>query len=171
MFARYGVAALFFLLVLAGPNPPARAQNVVKLGEYQSWTAYAAGKDAGRICYIVGQANGADAPGHAPRYAYVAHRPAKKAWSVVMIFAGAPYKEASGATVEIGRSEFSLFTYRDTAWTPDADTDARLVRSMRVGKTMVVRSVDASGAAIVDQYPLNGFLAAYRRIGEACNLK
>jgi hypothetical protein len=150
---------------------PAGAQSpVAKLGEFQGWTAYAVGKDASRICYIVGEASG-DANGRSVRYAYVAHRPAKKAWSVVMIYPGTAYKDASEATVEIGKNQFALFTYRDTAWAPDADLDARLVKAMRAGKTMVVRGIDGSGAVIADQYSLAGFLAAYRRIGEACNLK
>ncbi len=173
MHARYSGSALIFLLATAIAVAPAAAQETVtKLGDYQGWTAYATGKDAGRICYMVGQASGA--PGQTDRtarYAYVSHRPAKKAWSVVMIYPGALYKDASEAMVEIGKSQFPLFTYRDTAWAPDPDADAKLVKAMRAGKLMTVRGTDTSGAPIADQYSLTGFLAAYRRIGEACNLK
>jgi len=144
---------------------------VSKLGEYRDWTAYMSGHDASRICYIVGEPAPATADGRALRYAYVSHRPARKAWSVVMIYPGTPYKAATEATVEIGKNRFALFTYRDTAWTEDAETDARLVKAMRAGRTMTVHGTDSDGNPIVDQYSLNGFLAAYRRIGEACNLK
>ncbi len=105
------------------------------------------------------------------RYAYVSHRPSKKAWSVVTIYPGTPYKAASEALVEIGKSRFSLFTYKDTAWNQDAEADARLIKAMRAGKTMIVRGTDDGGAPMADRYSLNGFLAAYRRIGEACDLK
>ena len=103
--------------------------------------------------------------------AYVSHRPGKKAWSVVMIYSGTPYRPASEAMVEIGQAQFLLFTHTDTSWAGDADADARLVKAMRVGKTMTVHGTDGAGALIADQYSLTGFLAAYRRIGEACNLK
>lgn len=147
-------------------------QTVTKLGEYKSWTAYVAGKNSQRVCYIVGEAQSdSAAEGRGVRYAYVAHRPAKKAWSVVMIYPGTPWREASEAQVEIGPRRFSLFTYRDTAWADDADADARLVKAMRAGKTMVVHGTDAGGGAIEDTYSLAGFVAAYRRIGEACELK
>ena len=53
----------------------------------------------------------------------------------------------------------------------DAQTDARLVKAMRTGKTMTVHGVDADGGAIADHYSLAGFIAAYRRIGEACGAK
>ncbi len=149
---------------------PALPQNVAKLGEFRDWTAYVAGKDANRVCYIVGEPiDGAS--DRAVRLAYVTHRPAKKAWSVVMIYPGTPYQDASQATVEIGRSQFALFTYRDTAWASDHDADAKLIKAMRAGKAMVVHGTDRTGAPIEDQYSLAGFIAAYRRIGEACNLK
>jgi hypothetical protein len=173
MYARCSGYALGFLLAAAVVTGPAWAQQAVtKLGEFHDWTAYVAGQDAGRICYVVGEpANPATADGRAPRYAYVSHRPARKAWSVVMIYPGAPYKPATEATIAIGKSRFALFTYRDTAWNEDADADARLVKAMRVGRTMTVHGTDSEGNSIVDQYSLTGFLAAYRRIGEACNLK
>ncbi len=170
MYARCS-GYLFLALLATALSGRAFAQDAVtKLGQFQGWAAYAAGKDASRICYMVGEAT-APADVRPNRFAYVSHRPAKKAWSVVMIYPGTPYKEASPATVEIGKSQFSLFTYRDTAWTSDGDADARLVKAMRAGKLMTVRGTDTAGTPIIDQYSLVGFLAAYRRIGEACNLK
>lgn len=143
--------------------------NPTKLGEFQGWTAYAAGKDATKVCYMVGEASGAT--NRPERMVYVAHRPAKKSWSVVMVYPGTAYKDASEATIEIGKSQFALFTYRDTAWAPDAELDAKLIKAMRAGKAMVVHATDHDGAPIADQYSLAGFIAAYRKIGEACNLK
>jgi invasion protein IalB len=171
MYARYSVSA--FMLAVAGLAGSAASaqQAVTKLGDYKSWTAYVAGADAGRVCYIVGQALGEGSDGGANRYAYVAHRPAKKAWSVVMVYPGKPYRDASPARIDIGKNHFSLFTYKDTAWTADAQTDARLVKAMRTGKTMTVHGVDADGGTIADHYSLAGFIAAYRRIGEACGAK
>lgn len=154
---------------LAGAAAEAQ-QSVTKLGDYKSWSVYVAATDAGRVCYMVGQAEG-DGLAKANRYAYVTHRPAQKAWSVVMIYPGKPYRDAAPARIDIGKNHFSLFTYKDTAWAPDAQTDARLVKAMRTGKTMTVHGIAADGGTIADQYSLAGFIAAYRRIGEACDLK
>lgn len=170
---RYWGMALGGLLIatLTGAMP-ALAQDVVKLGEYQDWTAYAAGTGNDKVCYIVGEPS-LRQPGKADRqsFVYVTHRPAKKAMGVVMAYAGYPFKPESEAGIEIGKGKFALFTHRDTAWANDADADDRIVKAMRGGKSMTVKSAPADGPATTDVYSLNGIGAALKRIGEACPAK
>lgn len=148
---------------------PSQAQDIVKLGEYQDWSAYAAGSGADKVCYIV-SAPSLRQPGQGERQAmlYVTHRPGKKARGVVMASAGYEFKTDSEATLEIGKGRFALFTKGETAWAADAETDERIVRAMRGGKSMTVKSTPAQGDATTDIYSLNGVVAALRRIGEAC---
>lgn len=162
------------LLLASAVAAPARAQDIVKLGEYQDWSAYAAGSGADKVCYIVSAPSlrqpGLDQSGQGERQAmlYVTHRPGKKARGVVMASAGYQFKPDSEATLEIGKGKFTLFTHGDRAWAADAETDERIVRAMRGGKSMTVKSTPAQGNATTDIYSLNGVVAALRRIGEAC---
>ena len=168
----WGPVAFGLLTALFSTTLPASAQDVVKLGEYQDWTAYAAGIGADKVCYIVSEPS-LRQPGQADRqsFVYITHRPGKKAMGVVMAYAGYPFKPESEAAIEIGKGKFALFTHRDTAWAPDADTDDRIVKAMRGGKSMTVKSAPTDGAPTADIYSLNGVGAALKRIGEACPVK
>lgn len=169
---KYWGPVAFGLLTALFSTLPAAAQDVVKLGEYQDWTAYSAGTGADKVCYIVSEPS-LRQPGQADRqsFVYITHRPAKKAMGVVMAYAGYPFKPESEAGIEIGKGKFALFTHRDTAWAADADTDDRIVKAMRGGKSMTVKSAPADGAPTSDIYSLNGVGAALKRIGEACPAK
>ncbi len=167
--ARYWGAIGAVLLIAMAASPSSFAQDVVKLGEFEDWTAYASGAGTDKVCYIVGtpEARQPDA-GDREASVYITHRPGKKAMGVVMASAGYTFKAGSEATVEIGRGKFTLFTHEGTAWAADSETDERIVRAMRAGRSMTVRSTPAEGAATADVYSLLGVVAALRRIGEAC---
>lgn len=161
-----GLAFLGLLFALA---QPAAAQDVIKLGDYQDWTAYASGTGAAKVCYVVAEPS-LRQPGQGERkpVIYITHRPAKKTMGVVMAYAGYPFKPDSEATLEIGKGKYALFTHRDTAWAADADADERIVKAMRAGKSMTVKAVPAEGQPTADIYSLNGISAALRRIEDAC---
>lgn len=165
----WGPVAFGLLTALFSTSLPAAAQDVIKLGEYQAWTAYSAGTGAEKVCYIVSEPS-LRQPGQADRqsFVYITHRPAKKAMGVVMAYAGHPFKPDSEGEIEIGNGKFALFTHRDTAWAADEDADERILKAMRAGKTMTVKTIPAEGAPTADIYSLNGVAAALRRIGEAC---
>jgi invasion protein IalB len=164
-----GLAALGLLAALI---PSAAAQDVVKLGEYQDWAAYAAGTGAAKVCYVVAEPS-LRQPGQSERkpVMYITHRPGKKLMGVVMAYTGYAFRPDSEAALEIGKAKYALFTHKDTAWASDAETDERIVRAMRAGKSMTVKAQPADGQPTADIYSLNGLVAALKRIGEACPAK
>ena len=165
----WGLAGIGLLLGLSLLPAAARAQDVIKLGDFEKWTAFSAGAGADKVCYVVGQPT-AQKPAKPERqaYVYLAHRPGKKAYNVMMVYAGYPYAAGSVVKVEIGRLAFELFTHRETAWTEDAKTDNELERAMRLGREMVVRSTPVDGPASTDTYSLAGIAKAVDRISLAC---
>jgi invasion protein IalB len=167
---RYG--GLIALGLLASLMPSAAAQDVVKLGEYQHWTAYSAGSGAAKVCYVVAEPSLLQ-PGQGERkpVIYITHRPGKKAMGVVMAYAGYAFQPDSEAALEIGNAKYALFTHKDTAWAADAQTDERIVKAMRAGKSMTIKAMPAEGPPTADIYSLNGLIAALKRIGEACPAK
>lgn len=166
-----GLAGLGLLATLAITSPT-KAQDIVKLGDYQDWTAYASGSGADKVCYVVGEPS-LRQPGKSERkpVIYITNRPAKKAMGVVMAYAGYAFKADSQTSLEIGKGKYALFTHRDTAWAADEEADERIVKAMRAGKSMTVKSVPAEGEATADIYSLNGVAAALKRIAEACPRK
>ena len=161
-----GLGILLGLLMLPAAS---NAQDVIKLGDYENWTAFSAGAGADKVCYVVSQPT-AQKPATPERqaYVYLAHRPGRKAYNVVMAYAGYPYAAGSVVKVEIGRLEFELFTHRETAWAGDATTDNELERAMRLGREMIVRSTPVDGPANTDTYSLAGVAKAVDRISLAC---
>ena len=160
------VTCLLILTILPAAAP---AQDVVKLGEFEDWAAYSSGAGDSKVCYVVSQATTRQ-PAQPERqaYVYLAHRPGKKTYNVVMVYSGHPYASGSAVQVEIGRQAFQLFTHRETAWAADAATDQDLERAMRLGRKMTVRSSPAEGGPSVDTYSLSGVGKAVDRIATAC---
>ncbi|MGE0152656.1 MAG: invasion associated locus B family protein [Reyranellaceae bacterium] len=169
---RYGGLVGFGLLATLAHAAPAMGQDIVKLGDYQDWTAYAAGAGADKVCYVVAEPS-LRQPGQGERkpVIYITHRPGKKAMGVVMAYAGYAFKPDSEAVLEIGKGKYALFTHRDTAWAADGPADERIVKAMRAGKSMTVKATPAEGQPTADIYSLNGVAAALKRIGEACPTK
>lgn len=158
--------------VFAAPSVPAEVgAQIVKLGDYQSWSAFALSENGVKTCYMASEPNSSpNADSRAKPFAFVTHRPAKKALNVLTIFAGYAFEPGSRVTLEIGPRRFALFTDSDAAWAGEADLDEQVVKAMRAGKTMVVRGRSAASTETADTYSLAGFALAYRRMSEECKV-
>lgn len=173
MFAKIVAFPLTLALFVAIVFSPVRAEEVDVIGAFKDWTAYATKQAGNKLCYMASEPK-KDEGKYGKRgrmYAMVSHRPAAKANDVISIHAGYKYKEGSSVSVKIGGKAFTLFTNGDTAWASTAAEDRALVKSMRAGKSMVVRGVSWRGTKTKDTYSLHGFTAAYREIGKACRVK
>ena len=159
-------------LAFAAPSVSAEAESgIAKLGDYQSWSAFALNENGIKTCYMASEPNSSpNAGARAKPFAFVTHRPAKKALNVLTIFAGYAFEPGSRVTIEIGPRRFALFTDSDSAWAGEADLDEQVVKAMRAGKTMVVRGRSAAGTETADTYSLGGFALAYRRMSEECKV-
>jgi invasion protein IalB len=175
MIRLISIAAAVVLLA-AGSLSLALAQDPPKppkaIGRYGDWQALTF-EEAGNIaCYMISEPKQAQG-NYSTRgkvYALITHRPSSKQLNVLTIIAGYPYKEKSEVTVEIGDEKFSLFTEKETAWAPDAETDQKLVDAMKKGSGMIIRGVSTRDTETTDTYSLQGFTKAYNAIGEACGL-
>jgi invasion protein IalB len=171
-------AALAAALLLAGTVPagPAAAQDteeVRRLGEFQDWRAFTYTEDGSKVCYMASEPTSeeGDYTRRGEVYAMVTHRPSQGTENVVSFIIGYPFQEDSRVDVTIdGSKSFTLFTHKDTAWAPDAETDRQLVQAMRAGRRMVVEGTSSRGTDTTDTYSLLGFTAAHNRIGKACDV-
>ena len=56
----------------------------------------------------------------------------------------------------------------DRDWASDNQTDKLLVAAMNKGQSAVIKGTSARSNVTTDTFPLTGFSAAYKAIGDAC---
>ncbi|WP_227269101.1 invasion associated locus B family protein [Roseobacter weihaiensis] len=95
-------------------------------------------------------------------------RPSAEASGQVAFTGGYPFREGSQVSVEIGGSEFSLFTDGDWAWPASAADDAKLVAAMKRGSDAVVTGLSSRGTTTKDTFSLLGFTAAVEDAETRC---
>ncbi len=166
------VVCLVTVLVFALAAQPLRAQGIERIGDYGDWSSFQFSEDGNLACYMSSEPKKAkgEYKKRGDVFAIVTHRPAEKRFGEVSIIAGYSYRKDSWAEVKIGRQTFQLFTQDDGAWAPDTETDEKLVRAMRKGRTMVVTGTSTRGTLTTDTYSLSGFTKASRAIAKACGL-
>lgn len=150
----------------------AEAQDIRRLGAFQDWRAYVFQEDGSKVCYMASEPKEeeGDYTQRGDVHAMVTHRAAQGTENVVSFIIGYPFKEDSRVSVDIDGKTFTLFTHKDTAWAPDAQTDSALVQSMRAGRQMIVKGTSTRGTETTDTYSLLGFTAAHKAINDTCGV-
>lgn len=146
----------------------APAVNGGQLGTFGDWEAYRDAREG--FCYAgskpVKQEGRYTQRGDA--FVLVTHRPKEKSFDVVSFDAGYVYKDGAEVTVLVGPQSFTLFGQGEQAWARESNGDAQLVKAMRTGSTLVVKSTSSRGTATTDTYSLKGVSAALDAINKAC---
>ena len=152
--------------------PAAAAVQPQLLGQYGDWGAYMATPGGKKVCFALAkpassQTNPANRP-RDPSYMFVSSRPAEKVKEEVSIIIGYGFKPNSDATIDLGGTNFAMYTQNDGAWIKNAAEETRLVDSMRKGADLVVKGTSARGTQSADTYSLKGLSQALDRIGQEC---
>lgn len=168
MFKKFSLClGLLTFIFIAGS---AKAAEPRLVGTYGDWLAYVFIEDGNKVCYMASKPK-KDEGKYTRRgdiFALVTHRPAEGTKDVFSYIAGYTYKNASDVTVEVDGKRFVLFTQDDTAWTSDAETDAKLSKAIRAGSRMVVKGTSSRGTATKDTFSLKGSTAAHEKITSEC---
>lgn len=150
----------------------AQAQTPTLIGTYGDWSAYSFMEGGNKVCYMVSQPKKAEG-NYTQRgdiFALVTHRPAEKTKNVFSYITGYTYKDGSDVTVSVDNTNFTLFTQKDMAWTPDQDSDNRLADALRKGSKMVVKGTSTRGTLTTDTFSLKGSGNAHDAITKECNM-
>lgn len=80
------------------------------------------------------------------------------------------YPFAPGSTVElnIGGTEFELFTEGEWAWPASADEDAKMIAAMKRGAEAVLTARSSRGTQTKDTFSLLGYTAAMEEAQKRC---
>ncbi len=162
--------AFAFLVFLTFQASTAQAGEPRLVGTFGDWDAYVFMEGSNKVCYMASRPKKHEG-NYASRgdiYALVTHRPAENTKNVFSYITGYTYKPGSDVSVTINGQGFTLFTQDDTAWTPDAETDNKLVSAIRDGSNMVVKGTSSRGTATTDTFGLSGSSNAYEKISKEC---
>ena len=100
---------------------------------------------------------------------FVFYRPEQGVIGQVTFTGGYPFAGGSTVTLDIGGTEFELFTEGEWAWPATAEDDARIVAAMKRGATAVLTGVSGRGTTTRDSFSLLGFTAAVEEAQRRCS--
>ena len=82
---------------------------------------------------------------------------------------GYPFAEGSTVNMQIGGSEFELFTEGEWAWPASTDDDAQILAAMKRGAEAVLTARSSRGNQTKDTISLLGYTAAVEEAENRCN--
>ena len=150
-------------------SPTAGAQL---LGQFGDWGAYTASPGGKKICFALAKPTTSETnPPNRPRdpaWLFVSTRPAEKVKEEVSVIIGYPFKANSDAVVEVGSTNFAMYTQNDGAWVKNAAEEARLIEAMRRGSDVTVKGESGRGTKTTDRFSLKGVTQALDRAAQEC---
>lgn len=99
---------------------------------------------------------------------FVFYRPSEGVSGQVTFTGGYPFAGGSTVTVDIGGTEYQMFTEGEWAWPATPEDDARMVAAMRAGATAVITGVSGRGTTTQDTFSLLGFTASVEDAAARC---
>lgn len=100
---------------------------------------------------------------------FVSYRPGSSVNGEISFTGGYPFAEGSTVSVDIGGTQFELFTDGEWAWPASASDDANLAAAMKRGSTAVVTARSSRGTQTRDTFSLLGFTAAVEQAESRCS--
>ncbi len=173
MFKQLFVFPLLVLCLMAISTTASFAASPKQIGKFGDWTSYILSERGNKVCYMVSKPVTAKGKytNRGEIFALITHRPSENTKDVFSYITGYTYKTGSDAVVKIDGKKYVLFTQDDTAWAPDASSDAKLAKAIQTGSKMSVQGTSSRGTQTVDTYSLKGSGAAYKAISKECGVK
>jgi len=156
---------------------PALASAPKSIGKFQNWSAYVAGENEQRICFVVSKPR-YKVPRKAKRgdiFMSITHRPAEKLRYEASIRVGYSFSKQSKPKADIDGSSYRFFSGTQVAngapewaWLVDLDKTQDLVTNMKKSNRLVFHGLSSRGTTTRDTYSLIGFSKAIKAIDKAC---
>jgi Invasion associated locus B (IalB) protein len=142
------------------------------LGQYGDWGAYTASPGGRKVCFAIAKPASSETnpPGRPrnPVFMFISTRPADKVVNEVSIIIGYPFKSGTEASVDVGSTDYALYTQQDGAWIKNATEEAQMVDALRAGQSAVVKGASAKGTESTDNFSLRGLAQALDRVAQDC---
>lgn len=99
---------------------------------------------------------------------FVFYRPGDKVKGQVTFTGGYPFAEGSTVTLNIGDSQFELFTEGEWAWPASEAEDTKIITAMKRGAQATLSARSSRGTKTKDTFSLLGFTAAVEDAQKRC---
>jgi hypothetical protein len=99
---------------------------------------------------------------------FVFYRPAEGVAGQITFTGGYPFAPDSQVTLEVGGTNYTLFTEGEWAWPAGPEEDARIVAALKAGSQAVLTGVSGRGTQTQDTFSLLGFTAAVDEAAARC---
>ncbi len=99
---------------------------------------------------------------------FVFYRPGEGVNGQVTFTGGYPFAPNSPVSVDIGGTQYQMFTEGEWAWPATPEDDARIVAAMRAGAAATLIGVSGRGTQTSDTFSLLGFTASVEEAQRRC---
>ena len=96
------------------------------------------------------------------------YRPDQNVSGQVTFTGGYPFAGGSTVTLNVGGTNFELFTEGEWAWPASTADDAKIITAMKRGSDAVLTAQSARGTKTKDTFSLLGFTAAVDEAAKRC---
>jgi hypothetical protein len=140
---------------------------------FKDWAVFTGDVNGQKVCYIASSPKKSEANKPNVRrgdiFLMVANRPADNVQNEISFASGYPLKPQSVVSVIIDSSNYEMFVQGESAWTPSAEEDQKVIASMRAGTNAVVKGVSSRGTRTTDTFSLLGFTDALADAQKRCS--
>lgn len=100
---------------------------------------------------------------------FVSYVPSSNVKGQVSFTGGYPFRKGSTVNLDIGGTQFELFTEGEMAWSASTDDDAKIIAAMKRGASAVLTASSSRGTKTEDTFSLLGFTAAVEEAAKRCD--
>ena len=146
------------------------AQSARLIGDFRSWSAYAASEGSGAVCFAMSKPTDVSPlpDGYTQAYLYLTDRPGEALQDELNLVAGYTFAADTPAILSIGAESFPLFTQNDAAWLENPALGQTLAGVIRAGSDLVIEGTSDKGIKIRQTFSLSGATAATRAMDNEC---
>lgn len=138
---------------------------------YVEWSVFSTMQGNKRICYMASlpiKKEGNYSKRGEPYFLIINN---EDGFDEISVSSGYNYKKNSEVEISFGLKKFNIFTYNNLAWADDRSDDVEIVESMRLNRDFTVSGVALDNSYSQDNYSLIGFMEAYKKMKEVCNVE
>jgi hypothetical protein len=99
---------------------------------------------------------------------FVFYRPSEGVNGQVTFTGGYPFADNSTVTLDVGGTQFTLFTEGEWAWPASSEEDTRIVDALKNGSEAVLTGQSGRGTVTRDTFSLLGFTSAVDQARTRC---
>ena len=99
---------------------------------------------------------------------FVFYRPSEGVAGQVTFTGGYPFAGGSTVTLDVGGTQFQLFTEGEWAWPASPEEDARIVAALKGGTDAVLTGQSGRGTVTRDTFSLLGFTSSVDEASSRC---